>query len=416
MSPLLMGDDMSLRRFHREARAAALIRSEHVVRVFDVASLDDGTPYIVMEYLSGRDLSEVPGPLPVSEAVHYLLQASEAVAEAHAAGIVHRDLKPGNLFCCERPGLPLVKVLDFGVSKLLPETKLILDDGVRTQSHFILGSPLYASPEQLNAPHRVDARTDIWALGSILYELLTGTPPFRAETLLQICAKVAHEPLSPPNELNPAVSEGLAEVIARSLAKDPDERFQSVAELAFALAPFAPPGGLISVERIARVQSGVPPSNPCEPCVLPAVPECAPTLQSESDRPVPRVRAPHPRRGDATGLSHAAYVVAGMAAGMVTVAVLAGWVTAAGRAQPSAAPAAAWAAAAAPSYVPVVAPSTSAASTLQPQPAPEEATASSKEAEPQASASSAPVPPASKPRWHAPPRRKPDTSEFGGMF
>jgi serine/threonine-protein kinase len=256
MSPFLLYNEDGLQRFMQEARLAARIQCEHVVRVFDVASLEDGTPYIVMEYLEGQDLRVLlqdRGRLPSASAVDYVLQAGEAIAEAHVASIVHRDLKPGNLFCCKRvDGSRLVKVLDFGVSKLLPKADAT-QRGLATGPHVIMGSPAYASPEQLREPARVDARTDIWSLGAILYELVSGKPPFAADTFLELCTRVVKEPPTPLRMVCPDVAPELAAVVERSLAKSPEGRFQTVAEFARALAPCARSRSLLSIERIENV-------------------------------------------------------------------------------------------------------------------------------------------------------------------
>ena len=184
----------------REARAAARIRSEHVARVIDVGTLDDGAPYIVMEYLEGaisRTRSPSAARSRVDEAVELVLQACEALAEAHSLGIVHRDLKPANLFLTQRAdGTPCVKVLDFGISKVTqPGTSHA--EAALTHTTTIMGSPLYMSPEQLRATRGVDLRTDIWALGVILYELLSGEAPFMGQTLPDISVKIAVEPPPP---------------------------------------------------------------------------------------------------------------------------------------------------------------------------------------------------------------------------
>ena len=257
MSPLLAGNQSGVQRFMLEARAAAQVQCEHVARVFDVALSSGGAPYIVMEYLEGRDLEQVlreRGRLPIEEAVGYLLQACEAIAEAHAAGIVHRDLKPANLFIARRAdGSPLVKVLDFGVSKLLPTATADRRDIVSTGPHVIIGSPLYSSPEQLRAVSDVDARSDVWTLGTILYEMIGGVPPFPADTFLEACTRISHRPYPPLRRRLPEVPPGLDGVIAAALEKDPDRRLQSVGELARGLARFAPVRSATVLDRIVNV-------------------------------------------------------------------------------------------------------------------------------------------------------------------
>src|SRR5262249_11365541 len=158
---------------------AVKIKSEHVARVTDVGTLHDGVPYMVMEYLEGCDLAEWlqrNGPLPVEQAVEFVLQACIAVAEAHGLGLGHRDLKPANLFCIRRAdGQAAIKVLDFGISKFTGVTGTTRARGVSTtQTSTLIGSPLYMSPEQMRASKRVDSRTDVWSLGVVLFELLAG--------------------------------------------------------------------------------------------------------------------------------------------------------------------------------------------------------------------------------------------------
>ena len=215
-----------------------------------------------MEYLNGLDLDQVlaqRGQLPLEEAVEYLLQAMEAVADAHAAGIVHRDLKPSNLFVTTRAdGSPLVKVLDFGISKAFDAT------GPKhvslTATSMTLGSPLYMSPEQVRSSKTVDARTDVWALGIIAYELLAGVQPFEAETVTGLCAKIVADEPVPLRAVRPDVPPAFEAVVLRCLEKNPASRYQSVAELAAALRPFASPEGRASVARIARTGGGSKPT------------------------------------------------------------------------------------------------------------------------------------------------------------
>jgi hypothetical protein len=240
-------------RFLREARAAVQIQSEHVARVSDVGQLDDGAPYMVMEFLEGSDLGATlaaRGPLPLPEAVDYLLQAMEAVAEAHSIGIVHRDLKPANLFLTRRrDGSALVKVLDFGISKATQgEGGLSL-----TSTSAVMGSPFYMSPEQVRSAKDVDARTDIWALGVILHELLSGAPPFRADTASALFAAIIADPPIPVRDRRPDVPAALETVLSRCFEKDRNRRYANVAELAVALESFAPASSAMSVMRVSRV-------------------------------------------------------------------------------------------------------------------------------------------------------------------
>jgi serine/threonine protein kinase len=247
----------AVQRFVREARAAIRIQSEHVVRVLDVAVLESGAPYIVMEHLKGKDLAtrlRVGGPLPVQQAVDLLLQACEAISESHRIGIIHRDLKPANLFVLERDGAPSsIKVLDFGISKstrLVPRTLDLEASAQITEAKAILGSPFYMSPEQMESARDVDARTDIWALGVTLFEMLTGRPPFVGPSLVQIYSK-----MTSPDERGWRVAleghpPGLAGIIGKCLEWDRERRYATVRDLAGALAAFGSKRAGISLQRI----------------------------------------------------------------------------------------------------------------------------------------------------------------------
>jgi serine/threonine protein kinase len=251
--PEALSNPEAVKRFEREARSAVKIKSEHVARVIDVGSLDEGAPYIVMEHLQGEDLAARlgrTGPLPIEEAVDFVLQACEAIAEAHGLGIVHRDLKPANLFCVRTSDdHATIKVLDFGISKVLDSAGLHAP-GEMTRTSVVVGSPFYMSPEQMQAPRTVDARTDIWAIGVILYELITGNVPFPGETLPQIAVRVAKSPPPMLRVIRPEVPAGLDSVIERCLEKSPKKRYKSVADLAAALGRFGPRKALSSVDRI----------------------------------------------------------------------------------------------------------------------------------------------------------------------
>jgi tRNA A-37 threonylcarbamoyl transferase component Bud32 len=237
--PQMASNRAVVERFLREARSSAQLRGEHICRVSDVGMLDSGAPYFVMELLEGRDLASIlteRGSLPVPIVADYLVQACLGLAEAHAAQIVHRDLKPANLFLTFRPdGSPLVKIVDFGIAKAAPTGEAFH----LTRTDAVMGSPGYMSPEQLRSTRAADARSDIWALGAILYELASGRPPFAAESITELALRVAMDPT--PALTGPSIPRGFDQIVNRCLEKDPARRFQDVGQVAMALAAFGGP-------------------------------------------------------------------------------------------------------------------------------------------------------------------------------
>lgn len=246
--PELTGRPDVVERFLREARAAVQLRSEHAVRVMDVglhqsrgsaAGSPRDVPYLVMEYLDGTSLGALArkGPLPVRDAAMFLAQACDALEEAHRLGIVHRDLKPDNLFLTTRPnGAPLVKVLDFGISRVPFSDD---DDRRLTGTTDVMGTPHYMAPEQMAAARNADARSDVWALGVTLYEMLTGRLPFGGSNVTEICTRVLTTFPPPPRTLRPEIPAALDALVMSCLEKAPDRRCPSAARLAHALTPFA---------------------------------------------------------------------------------------------------------------------------------------------------------------------------------
>jgi serine/threonine-protein kinase len=306
-----MADPKAIERFTREARAAAMLTSDHVVRVFDVGFLPSGLPYLAMEKLEGRDLaSELAsrGPLPVAVACDYVVQALEAIIEAHAHGIVHRDLKLSNLFLAKRSnGGERVKVLDFGISKFQAEEKV---EGDLTSTRDVLGSPAYMSPEQLRTPRAVDTRTDIWSVGVILYELLSGTSLFGSEESVgDIFAKILSDPIRPLKSVKPDIPDEIDRVVMRCLDRNRQTRVQTASELWNALAPYAPPPS-----------STKPQSFRVLPVASNATVRDTPTLAAEENRPPPEAE----RAAPSTPPRPRSARVVGLAAGLLLLVVACG--------------------------------------------------------------------------------------------
>ncbi len=302
MRPEALDAEGARQRFERESRAAVRLRSEHVARVLDVGMLEDNSPYIVMEYLEGsnlRTLLKQRTRLGCDEAATYIMQACEAVAEAHALGMVHRDIKPTNLFLTYTPtGRPCVKVLDFGIVKTLEDAKDGTDDATLTHTQAALGSPRYMAPEQVASAKKVDRRSDVWALGACLYQFVTGKPAFQAENLLELGAKIVHEDPVDPKELRPDLPPALAQIIMCCLDKSPERRFPDARQLGMALEQYLSPAPSVPA-------SGAPTSSPV-PVAIPVPRSGAITDRiSPIDPFVPpsAPRVPTPSRAEDTGPS-----------------------------------------------------------------------------------------------------------------
>jgi eukaryotic-like serine/threonine-protein kinase len=255
LRPEAMQDAAVVARFAHEAKASVTIKSEHVVRIFDVGVLPDGAPYIVMEHLEGKDLAtamEMQGCFAIRDVAEYGLQLCDALAAAHARGIVHRDIKPENIFLTSSVTtleMTNVKVLDFGISKSALTGSIFGGAMPLVKTQNLMGTPLYMSPEQVRTTGHVDARSDIWALGMVLYEMLASRTAFDASSITELCAAILESPAAPLSMHRPDVPREMADVIHRCLEKDPLRRFQNVGELAIALLPFAPKRARINAER-----------------------------------------------------------------------------------------------------------------------------------------------------------------------
>jgi len=281
LSGFALAESEPVGRFMREARIVVKLQSDHVVRVFNAGTLETGVPYIVMDLLEGHDLGEQGMAAPPT-AVDYVLQAIDAIAEAHAQNVIHRDLKPSNLFLANRVGAaPIIKVLDFGISKAAN----LEGDLSLTGSTSIMGSPRYMSPEQFRSAKQVDERTDVWALGAILYQLLAGSPPFDGASMTEIFESVIHREPPPLHALRPEVPAELEQVILRCLRKPANERYATVAELALALAPFGTGEWQRCVVRASKLLADKSTLNAHVGWVAPA----------EKVSPLPSVSPPPPR-------------------------------------------------------------------------------------------------------------------------
>jgi eukaryotic-like serine/threonine-protein kinase len=275
-------------RFQREAQAASAVESAHIVEIFDSGISEDGRPYIVMELLRGEDLSHLIkrcGRLDVAEAIHVTAQILRGLHRAHQAGIVHRDLKPDNIFLVDRDDDPnFAKILDFGISKMRREGDTPVH--TLTRQGTVLGTPFYMSPEQAQAQPDVDGRTDLWAVGAILYECLTGRPPYTGTTYEQVIVNICMNDADDVRVHNPGVPEPLAAVIARALERDRDQRFQTAREFLDAMRGIASPrSGSLSDESFPGVSSSDPAFMPVSSRVTPSRP-----ITSSGRKPFPSAR------------------------------------------------------------------------------------------------------------------------------
>ena len=274
LHPEMAKNTEAVMRFHKEARAAGRIGNEHIVEVSDMGHLPSGTPYMILELLEGRDLGKeltATGPLPVPRVVHITRQVCNALAAAHRKDIVHRDLKPDNVFLLQnRPQKDFVKLLDFGISKIRDTLHGIGEPLTRTGA--ALGTPHYMAPEQLEGSANVDARTDVYAMGVVLYQVLTGQVPYDAPSFPGLVIKIMQEPIPSVRALQPHVPESLDLVIRRAMAKERARRFDTIEELAAALEPHAEahgsdagpsaPAAVVTGPTTRILQSVVPAARP----------------------------------------------------------------------------------------------------------------------------------------------------------
>jgi serine/threonine protein kinase len=289
MSPAVLALQGAVERFVNEGVAASQIDSDHVVKVFDVGRMPSGAPYLVMEFLDGQDLAQIlhrdGGRLSIPRAVHFTIQTLRALQTAHQAGIIHRDMKPSNVFVIDKDGEPdFVKLVDFGISKVRSDDPEGKGNANLTKTNSALGTPLYMSPEQARSPRDVDARTDLYSVGAILYELLSGRTPYTSDTgeFTEILFKIFTTDPEPLRNLRPDVPEALAAVIHRALTRDLNTRFSSAHEFAEALTPFADErsSAVVSKMRGGRARSVVP--QPASQAMTPSYAPSAPNYGEEA--------------------------------------------------------------------------------------------------------------------------------------
>ena len=299
------GDSKEIERFRREARTLAKLSSEHAARIIDVGSESDGSFYLVREYLEGTDLARyvrTQGALALTDAVLLILQAAEAVAETHSHGIIVREIQPSTLFLTQRPGgAPLVKLIDFGTAKLM-NAAAAPGVGAELTATAMFGLSQYSSPEMIRKAKSADGRTDVWSLGAILYELITGKPPFIGEAAMLMLQITREEP-PPPSVMAPHLPAEIDQVVAWALAKDVDARFKNVYAFAHALRPFAPPEGQLLVDRIGQITEAAKRKPKAASLPPPAVPpprgsQGGSIPPPRGSQPAPPARSSHPRAAE----------------------------------------------------------------------------------------------------------------------
>jgi serine/threonine protein kinase len=282
LHPELLHTTDAPKRFAQEARAAAGLKSIHAVRILDIDRTAEGLPFIVMEYLEGEDVGSLlaDGPLPIHRAVGFIIQACDAIGEAHERGIIHRDIKPRNLWLAPAE---VIKVLDFGLAKRLPDdTK---EPSADTSAHTLAGAPHYMSPEQVRSAADVDERTDIWSLGATLYQLVTGFPPFMGNNLFVLCARILDGEPEPLARRRPDAPESFDDLVRCCLQKDPANRFRTIDELVIALTEVRV--DLAKPTRGARpARSSKAPTRPVGPRPPPVPPPLDETLDLPTEKRV----------------------------------------------------------------------------------------------------------------------------------
>jgi serine/threonine protein kinase len=323
MHPHLARDRAQVTRFGREARAAATLQSANAVRILDVDKLPTGELYMVMEYLEGTSLETLAKgqPFPIADAVMYVAQACDALAEAHERSLIHRDVKPANLFLTKgKSGEPVIKVLDFGLAKSMASTEEFSSSALTAAGQSV-GTPHYMAPEQITGQSPTDGRSDVWALGATLYELLTGHLAFGGITAAVIFAQILEGQPAPLRTYRAEVPEPLVAIVERCLMKDPAARFQTARELAQALAAFV--SGTLVAQFVAAplatarfVRSSAPPQPPVStpnPSVRPSALSLPPSVPAA----VPRAVASGPSGWQTFFAALAGPVLLAIAAGVI---------------------------------------------------------------------------------------------------